>query len=117
MSYWVQLGGGSQGGSQYSGPDRKEPLFSGSGSDGVPPSSVGEFLHSGESPVGATHPDPLTERILQEFSIEQGVGGSKSGPAAPGAALCLNGAEPVCAGRGSAICIVREGGAKQKNRG
>ena len=80
MSYWMQLEGRSQAGSWYTGPDRKEPPFSGPASDGAPHSPVGELLHSGGSPVVAAHPDPLFREILQEFSIKQGVGGSGSGP-------------------------------------
>jgi hypothetical protein len=40
---------------------------------------VGENLDSGESPVGAAHPDPLFVKILQVDRIKQGVGGSQSG--------------------------------------
>jgi hypothetical protein len=58
------------------GPDRKEPHFSGSVSDGAPRSHVGEYPHSEKSPVGAAHPDPLFYRILQVDRIRQGVGGS-----------------------------------------
>ena len=80
MSNWAQLEGRSQVGSWYCGLDRKEGRFSGSGSDGAPPSSVGEYPHFGESPVGAAHPDPLFSKILQVDCIKQGVGGSQSGP-------------------------------------
>jgi hypothetical protein len=38
--------------------------------------SVGENLHSRESPVGAAHPDPMFVKILQVDRPEQGVGGS-----------------------------------------